>query len=82
MSAAKEIMIVEHCDEHSLKASKEAGSNGSGDANGRRAVSADGAPAVRRRLPDERRSLTQHFSVGGQETVPNSPDIVVKKEGS
>ena len=24
-------------------------------------------PAVRRRLPDERHSLTHHFSVGGQE---------------
>ena len=34
MSAAKEIVIVEHSKEHSLNASKEAGSNGSGDANG------------------------------------------------
>ena len=34
MSAAKEIVIVEHSKEHSLKASKEAGSNGSGDLTG------------------------------------------------
>ena len=58
MSAAKEIVIVEHSEEHSLKASKEAGSNGSGDASGTRAAGTDGPPAVRRRLPDERHSLT------------------------
>jgi ribonucleoside-diphosphate reductase alpha chain len=67
MSAAKEIMIVEHCEQHPLNASGEAGSNGPGDANGTRAVGADGPSAVRRRLPDERHSLTHHFSVGGQE---------------
>ena len=31
MSAANEIAIVKHSEEHSLNASKEAGSNGSGD---------------------------------------------------
>lgn len=67
MSAAKEIMIVEHSEQHPLNAREEAGSNGSGDANGTRAVGADGPSAVRRRLPDERHSLTHHFSVGGQE---------------
>jgi hypothetical protein len=81
MSAAKEIMIVEHSQVHSLNASKEAESNGSGDSKGPRAMGADGPPTVRRCLPDERRSLTHHFSVGGQETVPISPDIVVKKRG-
>ena len=34
MSAAKEIVIVEHSKELSLKASKEAGSNGSGHLTG------------------------------------------------
>ncbi len=67
MSAAKEIVIVEHGEEQSLSASKEAGSNGSGDPTGTSDVGADGPPAVRRRLPDERHSLTHHFSVGGQE---------------
>ena len=67
MSAAKEIVIIEHSKELSLKASKEAGSNGSGDLTGTQAPGADGPPAVRRRLPDERRSLTHHFSIGGQE---------------
>ena len=67
MSAAKEIVIVEHSKELSLKASKEAGSNGSGDLTGTRALGAECAAAVRRRLPDERHSLTHHFSVGGQE---------------
>ena len=49
-------------------------------------------PAVRRRLPDERHSLTQHFSIGGQEgylTVglyedgaPGERFIRMAKEGS
>lgn len=56
-----------------------------GGANGR-------LPAVRRRLPDERHSLTHHFSVGGQEGyvtvglyedgVPGEMFIRVAKEGS
>ena len=92
MSAAKEIVIVEHSKEHSLKASKEAGSNGSGDPTGTRAAGADGPPAVRRRLPDERHSLTHHFSVGGQEGyvtvglyedgLPGELFIRMAKEGS
>ena len=92
MSAAKEIAIVEHNKEHSLNASKEAGSNGSGDVHGTRAASTDGPPAVRRRLPDERHSLTHHFSVGGQEGyvtvglyedgLPGELFIRMAKEGS
>src|SRR5258708_1134027 len=68
------------------------GSNGSGDANGPRAMGADGPPAVRRRLPDERHSLTHHFSVGGQEGyvtvglyedgLPGELFIRMAKEGS
>ena len=41
MSAAKEIAIVKHSEEHSLNASKEAGSNGSGDPTGTHAAGAD-----------------------------------------
>src|SRR4030081_2516199 len=92
MSAAKEISIVRRNEEHSLNASEEAGSNESGDANGTRAVGADGPSAVRRRLPDERHSLTHHFSVGGQEGyvtvglyedgLPGELFIRMAKEGS
>jgi len=92
MSAAKEIAIVKHSEEHSLNASKGVGSNGSGDANGMRAAGTDGPPAVRRRLPDERHSLTHHFSVGGQEGyvtvglyedgLPGELFIRMAKEGS
>jgi len=49
-------------------------------------------PAVRRRLPDERHSLTHHFSVGGQEGyvtiglyedgLPGEMFIRISKEGS
>jgi len=92
MSAAKEIVIVEHSEEHSQNASKEAGRNGSGEANATPAAHADGPPAVRRRLPDERHSLTHHFSVGGQEGyvtvglyedgLPGELFIRMAKEGS
>jgi ribonucleoside-diphosphate reductase alpha chain len=92
MSAAKEIVIVAHSTEHSLDASKEAGSDGSGKANGTRVAGTDGPPAVRRRLPDERHSLTHHFSVGGQEGyvtvglhedgLPGEMFIRMAKEGS
>ncbi|MGA8493679.1 MAG: hypothetical protein WB711_24880 [Terriglobales bacterium] len=92
MSAAKEIAIVKHSEEHSLNASKGVGSNGSGDANGMRAAGTDGPPAVRRRLPDERHSLTHHFAVGGQEGyvtvglyedgLPGELFIRMAKEGS
>ena len=92
MSAAKEIVIVEHSEEHSPKASTDAGSKGPGDATATRAAYADGPPAVRRRLPDERHSLTHHFSVGGQEGyvtvglyedgLPGELFIRMAKEGS
>ncbi|MGD1081981.1 MAG: hypothetical protein ABR881_26990 [Candidatus Sulfotelmatobacter sp.] len=92
MSAAKEIVIVEHSKELSLKASKEGRSNGSGDLTGTHTAGADGPPAVRRRLPDERHSLTHHFSVGGQEGyvtvglyedgLPGELFIRMAKEGS
>jgi ribonucleoside-diphosphate reductase alpha chain len=90
--AAKEIVIVEHDGEHSLNATKELGSNGSGDPTGTPAVGTECLAAVRRRLPDERHSLTHHFSVGGQEGyitvglyedgVPGEMFIRMSKEGS
>ena len=67
MSAAKEIAIVKRSEEHSLNASEEVGSSGSADGNVTSIEATNVSPAVRRRLPDERHSLTHHFSVGGQE---------------
>ena len=92
MSAAKEIAIVKRSEEHSLNASEEVGSSGSGDGNGTSTEATNGSPAVRRRLPDERHSLTHHFSVGGQEGyvtvglyedgLPGELFIRMAKEGS
>ena len=57
-----------------------------------RSAESRGTPAVRRRLPDERHSLTHHFSVGGQEGyvtvglyedgLPGEMFIRMAKEGS
>src|SRR5580698_11676935 len=65
-------------------------SRGSEDNNGSQEPKA--TQAVRRRLPDERRSLTHHFSVGGQEGyvtvglyedgLPGELFIRMAKEGS
>ena len=70
----------------------EAVSDGLGQTTNTPAVRADCSPAVRRRLPDERRSLTHHFSVGGQEGyvtvglyedgLPGELFIRMAKEGS
>src|SRR6266404_1980589 len=59
---------------------------------GNRSAESRGTPAVRRRLPDERHSLTHHFSVGGQEGyitvglyedgLPGEVFIAMAKEGS
>jgi len=92
MSAAKEIAIVKRREEHSLSASEEAGSSGSADGNVTSTEAMNVSPAVRRRLPDERHSLTHHFSVGGQEGyvtvglyedgLPGELFIRMAKEGS
>ena len=92
MSTAKEIVIVEHSEEHSLKVSKEAVSNGVRDTTSTPSVGAQCSLAVRRRLSDERHSLTHHFSVGGQEGyvtvglyedgLPGELFIRMAKEGS
>ena len=90
--SAKEIVSIEGSERDSLNTETEAVSDGLGQAANVPAVSADCPPAVRRRLPDERRSLTHHFSVGGQEGyvtvglyedgVPGEMFIRMSKEGS
>ena len=92
MSAAKEIAIVKRSEEHSLNTSEETGSSGSAGGNVTSTEPTNVPLAVRRRLPDERHSLTHHFSVGGQEgyiTVGSYEDglpgelfITMAKEGS
>ena len=84
MSEAKEIANVSKSGESSLRPSSEGGDNGSGEPRE--------AQAVRRHLPDERHSLTHHFSVGGQEGyvtvglyedgLPGELFIRMAKEGS
>ena len=83
MSEAKESASIEQNNDSSAKAHREA-RNGSTESHG--------TLAVRRRLPDERHSLTHHFSVGGQEGyvtvglyedgLPGEMFIRMAKEGS
>jgi ribonucleoside-diphosphate reductase alpha chain len=90
--SAKEIVSIEDSKRDSLKTDTEAVSDGLRQATNAPAVSADSPPAVRRRMPDERRSLTHHFCVGGQEGyvtvglyedgVPGEMFIWMSKEGS
>ena len=90
--SAKEIVSIEDSERDSPKTGLEAVNDGLRQITTTPAVSADCAPAVRRRLPDERRSLTHHFSVGGQEGyvtvglyedgVPGEMFIRMSKEGS
>jgi ribonucleoside-diphosphate reductase alpha chain len=84
MSEAKEITSVDESGESPLGPSNEGNNNGSGEPRE--------TQAARRRLPDERRSLTHHFSVGGQEGyvtvglyedgLPGELFIRMAKEGS
>ncbi len=84
MPVTKDIVNIDRGPESSLSLGTEQVSNGSGEP---RAI-----PAVRRRLPDERRSLTHHFSIGGQEGyvtvglyedgLPGELFIRMAKEGS
>jgi ribonucleoside-diphosphate reductase alpha chain len=90
--SAKEIVSIEDSERDSGKTDTEAVNDGPGQSTNVPAVSADCPPVVRRRLPDERRSLTHHFSVGGQEGyvtvglyedgVPGEMFIRMSKEGS
>jgi len=89
---AKEIVSIEGSERDSLNTDTQAVSDGLRQITTTPAVSADCPPAVRRRLPDERRSLTHHFSVGGQEGyvtvglyedgLPGELFIRMAKEGS
>ncbi len=84
MPETKEIVSTDRRPESSPGPDSEKSTNGSQE---RKAT-----PAVRRRLPDERRSLTHHFSIGGQEGyvtvglyedgVPGELFIRMAKEGS
>src|SRR5215468_9408713 len=91
MSEAQEVTPLEPSPAHSSKATDENANNESGTAVGSKTANA-AFPAVRRRPPDERHSLTHHFSIGGQEgyvTVglyedgaPGEMFIRMAKEGS
>jgi ribonucleoside-diphosphate reductase alpha chain len=84
MSEAKEIASVDKSGESPLSPRREGNNSGSGEPRE--------TQAVRRRMPDERRSLTHHFSVGGQEGyvtvglyedgLPGEMFIRMAKEGS
>ena len=64
MSGISEIMVVDSKQAVS-KPSPEAVEGNANDS--REAAKNNGSyPAIRRRLPDERHSLTHHFSIGGQ----------------
>jgi ribonucleoside-diphosphate reductase alpha chain len=83
MAEEKEVASIERSEERPVSPGT---AGGSGSAEPR------GTPAVRRRLPDERHSLTHHFSVGGQEGyvtvglyedgLPGELFIRMAKEGS
>jgi len=38
-------------------------------------IKSEPSPAIRRHLPDERRALTHHFSIAGQEGLSNGRDL-------
>jgi ribonucleoside-diphosphate reductase alpha chain len=90
--SAKEIGSIDADETQSQKSSsRQEGDDGRG-ARSASAVGEENLPAVRRRLPDERHSLTHHFSVGGQEGyvtvglyedgLPGEMFIRMAKEGS
>ncbi len=90
MSGTSEIMVVDSKQAVAMPSPETANSsaNGSGEAGRKNG----GYPAIRRRLPDERHSLTHHFSIGGQEGyvtlglyedgAPGEMFIRMAKEGS
>lgn len=90
--SAKEIVSIEDSERRSLKTDTEAVSDEHGKTASVRPVDTGSSAVMRRRLPDERRSLTHHFSVGGQEGyvtvglyedgVPGEVFIRMSKEGS
>ena len=90
MSGTSEIMVVDT----KQVVAKPSPETANGNANGSSEADKNNGsyPAIRRRLPDERHSLTHHFSIGGQEgyvTVglyedgaPGEMFIRMAKEGS
>lgn len=90
MSGTREIMVVD-TKQVVAKPSPET-TNGNANGSSEAAKNNGSYPAIRRRLPDERHSLTHHFSIGGQEgyvTVglyedgsPGEMFIRMAKEGS
>lgn len=90
MSGAQEVTASRHNQQESSQPSK---GNGVENSSTQRALAIDSnRTAVRRRLPDERHSLTHHFSIGGQEGyvtvglyqdgMPGEMFIRMAKEGS
>jgi ribonucleoside-diphosphate reductase alpha chain len=88
----KELVRNEDSEPDSRDTGPEAANDGLVQTTTTPAVGTDCPAAVRRRLPDERRSLTHHFSVGGQEGyvtvglyedgLPGEVFIRMAKEGS
>ena len=84
MPETTEVVSIERRADGSPSANSEGGTNGSRELKA--------AQTSRRRLPDERRSLTHHFSIGGQEGyvtvglyedgLPGELFIRMAKEGS
>jgi hypothetical protein len=68
MSAAKGIVRVEESALRFRNMSEPAGLDRSVQTTNSPVVGAEGGGAVRRRLPDERRGVPHHFSVGGGAT--------------
>src|SRR5215469_15920524 len=90
MSGTSEIMVVDTKQAVAKPSPETTSSNANGSSEA--AKNSGSYPAIRRRLPDERHSLTHHFSIGGQEgyvTVglyedgaPGEMFIRMAKEGS
>lgn len=90
MSETNEIVVVETKQAGAKRGPETATGNANGSSEA--AKNSGSHPAIRRRLPDERHSLTHHFSIGGQEgyvTVglfedgaPGEMFIRMAKEGS
>ena len=66
MSAARELSLI---GESGPSASDNGPELTDDSATQRGSVDVGTSPAIRRRLPDERRALTHHFSIAGQEDI-------------
>ena len=89
MSAAREVTLIS---EGTPSISDSRAESTEGSATRRNRAAPDLSPVVRRRLPDERRALTHHFSISGQEGyltvgvyedgLPGEIFITMSKQGS